>query len=243
MGQRPGQGTLSNVTADPREPDASAWEPDEEDIAFFRVYGPWEPLTPRQMRELMDGFPHPWWLVGGHSIEAFTGVRRHHEDLDLSLFVDAVPDLGKQLGERFHLWSNDGGTLRIIDEKRPEPLHPLAQIWVREHALAPWLVDIVPSPAVDGRWQSKRDEDHVADLDEVTWVHADGVRYQNPEISLLFKASQNRPKDRIDLASTWPLLAPEKKQWLRQAVARLYPENPWNRALASDDAISWPEEA
>ena len=30
--------------------------------------------------------------------------------------------------------------------------------------------------------------DHVAPLDEVTWVAADGIRYLNPEIALLYKA-------------------------------------------------------
>ncbi len=211
----------------------NVWEPDEEDLAFCRVYGPWEPLTPRQVKELMDGFSDPWWVVGGHSIEAFTGVERFHEDIDVSFFVESIPALRRQLGSRFHLWSNDGGTFRILDDQRPEPLHPLAQIWAREHALAPWVMDGVPSPDVDGRWQSKRDDTHVADLDDVTWVHTDGVRYQNPEVTLLYKAAQNRTKDRIDLDNAWPLLPTDRRDWLRDAVRRLYPEHPWNERLAA----------
>lgn len=57
---------------------------------------------------------------------------------------------------------------------------------------------------MDGLWQSKRDAGHVADLDEVTWVDGRQVRFLNPEVVLLFKAAQDRAKDRFDLDNTWP---------------------------------------
>ncbi|MGZ5417034.1 MAG: hypothetical protein ACXWDI_07625 [Nocardioides sp.] len=88
------------------------WQPDADDIAFTDVYGDWDPLTPGELAVLMEGFPEPWWIVGGHAMEAFTGVRRFHEDIDMVLFADAVPALREQLGETFHLWSNHGGTSR-----------------------------------------------------------------------------------------------------------------------------------
>jgi len=208
------------------------WEPDDEDLEFMRVYGPWQPLTPVQVKELMDGFPAPWWLVGGTAIEAFTGVRRFHEDVDLVIFYDDVQRLRVHIGDRYHLWSNDGGTFRLIEDRHPEPLAPLSQIWFREHAQAPWVIDCPLNPSVDGRWQSKRDPEHVADLADVTWVAQDGVRYQNPEIVLHYKAAAARVKDEIDLASTWPLLGDPQKDWLRGALRKTYPDHPWNARLA-----------
>ena len=59
------------MTSSDRRP---AWEPTEEDIAFYDVYGDWDPLTPSELARLMTGFPRPWWLVGGHAIEAFTAA-------------------------------------------------------------------------------------------------------------------------------------------------------------------------
>ena len=41
--------------------------------------------------------------------------------------------------------------------------------------------------------------DHVAPVDEVTWVADDGIRYLRPEITLHFKARFQRPKDERDL--------------------------------------------
>jgi hypothetical protein len=98
---------------------------------------------------------------------------------------------------------------------------------VREHSQAPWVIDIPLSLEVGGRWQSKRDAGHVADLDAVTWVHSDGIRYSNPELVLLYKAEAHRPKDARDLDVTWPLLAPYSQRWLSEALARLYPGHPW----------------
>jgi hypothetical protein len=214
--------------------DELAWEPDEADLEFCRVYGDWDPLTPTELKALMDGFAQSWWVVGGHAIEAFTGVRRFHEDIDLVVYTEHVPQLRTQLGGRFHLWSNDGGTFRIIDDEHPEPLDPLSQIWMRENAQSPWRVDCILNGSVDGRWQSKRDPSLVADLEDVTWVADDGVRYLNPEIALLFKAKQARAKDGIDLANSWPLLNADRRAWLREAVAAAYPDHPWTAQLASE---------
>ncbi len=207
------------------------WQPTEEDRAFLEVYGDWDPLTPAQLAVLMEGFQAPWWVVGGHAIEAFTGVRRVHEDLDLVVFSEHLPQLRAQLGGRFHLWSNHGGTFRVIDDRQPEPLHPLSQVWMRENARSPWRVDCILNGSVDGRWQSRHDETLVADLDEVTWVHTDGVRYLNPEVTLLFKAKQARAKDSIDLDHAWPLMSAAQRSWLRDAVAARYPGHAWTARL------------
>jgi len=203
-----------------------------EDLAFYDIYGGWDPLLPAEVAELLQGFRHPWWVVGGHAIEAFTGLPRPHEDIDISFFPDALPDLRRQLEPEFHLWSNDGGTFRFLDERNPEPLAPLAQVWMRKNARSPWVMDGVPSPSVDGRWQSKRDQTHVADLDEVTWVDDQGIRYLNPEVVLLFKSKAHRAKDERDLTAAWPLLSTAQRAWLADAVHRQDPHHPWLPRLA-----------
>jgi hypothetical protein len=209
-----------------------AWEPDDEDRRFIRVYGEWDPLTPAEVADLMTGFPEPWWIVGGHAIEAFTGVHRMHEDVDLVIFAKDIAALREQVGDRYHLWSNHGGTFRIIDDQHPEPLHALSQVWMRPDAQSPWVVDCILNPDVDGRWQSRHDDSFVAELDEVTWVAGDGVRYLNPEVALLFKAKQHRTKDEVDLENAWPLMSVDQLRWLRDRVAERYPEHPWTARLA-----------
>ena len=84
---------------------------------------------------------------------------------------------------------------------------------------------------MDGRWQSTRDRGFGGELDAVTWVAGDGVRYLNPEVALLFKAKQHRAKDEIDLENAWPLLTVQLRSWLRDAVLRLHPDHPWQHRL------------
>ena len=185
-----------------------------------RIYGRFEPLTPVQLKELMAGFGRPWWIVGGYAIEAFTGVTREHEDIDMCIFVEDVPAFRAHLEPRYHLWSNDGGTFRFFDDKHPEPLAPLSQIWVRKDVDSPWIIDCILNPAVDGRWQNKRDREHVGLLEHVTWVHTDGVRYLNPEIALFFKAGSERETQRWDWEVAYPLLANTQRAWLDEVVER-----------------------
>ncbi len=212
--------------------DGQPWLPDEDDRAFLDVYGDWDPLTPAELRDLMAGFDRPWWVVGGQAIEAFTGRGRFHEDIDMAVFAEDVGELRDRLQGRFHLWSNHGGTFRILDEEHPEPLHPHSQIWMRVDARSPWRVDCILNEGREGRWVSRHDASFVADLDEVTWCAADGVRYLDPEVALLFKAKHHRAKDGVDLASAWPLLDGRRRAWLRDAVRRRYPDHPWTGLLA-----------
>jgi hypothetical protein len=215
-------------------PTESAWQPDEEDLAFCEVYGDWDPLTPVELADLMTGFPEPWWIVGGYAMQAFTGVGRLHEDVDLVVFPDAVPALREQLGGSFHLWCNHGGTFRVLDDEHPELLDPLCQIWMRENARSPWRIDCILNPTRDGRWVSRRDDTLEAPLEEVTWVADDGIRYLDPEVALLFKARQLRAKDEIDLANAWPLMSADQRTWLRDAVLRTYgADHAWNARLES----------
>ena len=204
---------------------------DPEDEAFFRRYGPWAALDPVGVSAFMTGFERPWWLVGGWAIEAFTGEPREHEDVDLSILACDIAAFRAHVGDRWHLWSNHGGTLRPLDDRFPEVLAVDSQIWVREHALAPWVIDLPITPDRDGLWTNKRWADHVAPVEDVTWVADTGVRYLDPEIALLYKARLHRPKDDRDLAVTWPLLDGDRRAWLLDALRAVEPGHAWIAAL------------
>jgi hypothetical protein len=230
LAQRSGAEHTPTMAADVPLTPEDALEKDT--LAFWDVYGSWAPLSVARVAELMQGFPEPWWVIGGWAIEAFTGIPRPHEDTDISFFPQALPAFRQHLRGQYHLWSNNGGTLRPIDDEQPEPLHPVAQVWIRRNAASPWVLDVPVTPSVDGRWQSKRDREHVAALEEVTWADAHGVRYLAPEITLLHKARVPRSKDRMDLQNTWPLLGDKERAWLRSSLQRLWPDHSWLELIA-----------
>ena len=200
---------------------------DPEEPAFQRLYGPVLASTPQDAAELLDGFGHPWWIAGGWAVEAFTGVPREHEDVDVSIFRRDVEAFRQHVRGRYHVWSNAGGILRPMTDERPEPLDDGDQIWLREHALGPWRYDVAVNPDRDGRWVFRRDPALDFDLDEVTWVAGDGIRYVTPQMALAYKARLDRPKDQADLAATLPLLSDGQRSWLAGMVAHLHPGHAW----------------
>jgi hypothetical protein len=206
---------------------------DPEDAEFYRWYGTWRPLDPPGVAALMAGFDRPWWLVGGWSIEAFTGAAREHEDVDLSILACDGPAFRAHLGDAWTPWSNHGGTLRPLSDRFQEPFQADSQIWLRRDASSPWEVDLPITPDRDGLWTNKRWSSHVAPLDDVTWVADDGIRYVRPEITLHFKARLLRPKDERDLEVAVPLLTEDQRTWLHGAItATEGPDHSWLPGLS-----------
>ena len=121
-------------------------EDETEEREFQRLWGPWDDLTPARATELLDGFARPWWISGGWAIEAFTGVARPHKDVDVTVFRRDVQELRRHFHGRYDLWSAGSATLRPLDDAHPLPRWS-GQVWVRAHALAPWLLDVVLNPA------------------------------------------------------------------------------------------------
>jgi hypothetical protein len=199
--------------------------------AFLALYGAWAPLSPAELAEQMRGFDRPWWIVGGWAIEAATGLRREHEDIDMSILACDVPALVEFLAGRWHVWNNVGGVLHPLGGRWLDVDEPGSQLWLRASAQDPWVLDIPLTPDADGRWTNKLLKDHTAAVDEVTWIADDGIRYLLPEIVLVYKARLRRPKDEPDFAATLPTLTDARRAWMRRALSAVAPDHPWLERL------------
>ncbi len=197
---------------------------------FERIYGPQQPWTPSEAGEVMAGVGVPWWVAGGWAIEAFTGVVRPHEDIDLSVLRRDVGAVRAHLEADWHLWAASDRGLLHLPPGREVPDHA-EQVWVRRHALAPWRGEVLLNPDRDGRWVFKRDPSLVLPLDEATWER-DGVRFLRPELVLAHKAASGRPKDDADLEAALPLLDPRQVDLVRRAVSQQRADHAWRARLA-----------
>lgn len=207
-----------------------AWYEDElssEELAFQRLHGPWKRSTPADALAMLGGFSGQWWITGGWAIDAFTGVRREHEDVDVSLWRRDIEKLRVYLRGTYDLWSNVGGQFRPLTDERPEQPEDGDQIWLRRHALAPWEYDLAITPDRNGRWVFRRDPALDFDLEAITWRAPDGIRYLNPEVALADKAELVRPKDEQDLEAALPRLSAGQRIWLADMIDHLHPGHPW----------------
>jgi hypothetical protein len=202
----------------------------DEDRDFYRWYGPWRPLTPIGVKRLMKGSGIRWWIVGGWAVEAFTGVAREHEDIDVSFFKDDLPRLVDHLGPTHCIWSNHSGTIRPL--RKPEDnLEGARQMWVRRDGRSPWVMDLAMNWHEGETWISVRDEKVRMPIDEATFTKG-GIDYLRPEIVLWMKARLARPKDDRDLSQILPLLEADRRSWLVDRVRDQHPDHRWLKLLA-----------
>lgn len=198
---------------------------------FQRLYGRWEPLRPVDAAALLGGLDVPWWIAGGWALEAFTGIRRPHDDLDIGVFERDVPTVIQHLLSTHHVWAAGSGMLCPILTPTQAMPAGMRQLWVRESATQPWLLDVLVTPQDGDRWAFHRDPTVTDDVEHVTWVAEDGLTYLRPEFALASKAALDRPKDSADLDAALPLLDRDARAWLAGVLGRVHPEHPWRFRL------------
>jgi hypothetical protein len=195
---------------------------------FQRLYGRWQPYTPQEVAQLLDGAPFLWWIAGGWAAEAAGAPTRRHEDTDIVVLYDDLPAIRSWLSE-FHLWEAHAGSLRPLlpgDELHAES----QQLWMRRDAENPWVCDLLLTRSQDRQWLFKRDARVSLPLDRLGRT-IDGIPYLRPSVVLLHKAKRVRDKDREDFEGMLPRLADAERAWLDQALALAHPEHPWRARL------------
>jgi hypothetical protein len=90
----------------------------------------------------------------GWSIEVFTGVPRHHEDMDISILSSDADAFRLFLGERCTPWNVDEGWFRPFGTRFTD-VRADRQAWVHRDARSPWILDVPFMPDPDGRWTDK----------------------------------------------------------------------------------------
>jgi hypothetical protein len=202
----------------------------EEDRQFYRWYGAWAPLKPPEVARLLEGLGARWWIVGGWAVDAFTGVPREHEDIDVAFFRADLPTVFARLSPELCVWSNLSGTLRPL-RRIEELLDGARQLWVRRDGDSPWLMDLAMTPHDGDEWISPRDPRIHRPFEDATFVAGNGIRYLRPELVLFMKARVARRNDDRDLGVILLRLDPDRRAWLREAIALVHPGHRWLAVL------------
>jgi len=192
---------------------------------------PWDAWRPEEITRRLSGVTAPWCVAAGWALDLFRGEQtREHEDLEI-----AVPATAAGFGAVRE--ALDGYTFEAAGSGRLWPLDSPAfsvtyQTWVSEPGTGVYRLDIFREPQRDGAWACRRDTTISMPYEQAIGRTEAGIPYLVPQIALLFKARNTRPKDEADFAGVVPLLAPEAASWLRWALGKVHPGHAWISTLS-----------
>lgn len=195
----------------------------------------WQPLTIDEIVERFDGFDVDWWVAGGYAIDLFLGWEtRPHADVDIELFRSDRESLFDVFaGWDLHVVS-DGA---LVPWSEGEPLDDAVfGVWGRPTADDAWAIEVILASGDARTWRFRRDPEISLPRPRLT-AERDGVPYCTPEVQLLYKAKQSRPKDDIDFTRCLHHMTMEQKAWLRDAIVRGRREHPWIAVLESSMSL------
>jgi len=168
----------------------------------------------------------PWWFAGGWAIDLFLGgTQRTHEDLDVGCFRrDVRHVIGLLAG--WDVRAPVHGALVPIE--REVPIHAdVHNLWCRPEPVSCWVLEILLEDSDGPEWVYRRDPRiRRADRDIIAHTAA-GLPFLRPEIQLLYKAEDSRPRDEVDFQAAWRHLWADQRAWLMASIAATVPGHPW----------------
>jgi len=190
--------------------------------------GPWEPLTLDDAVLTFAAAPCRWWISGGHALELHRQRSwREHDDTDVGVVRGDLPAVYALLSH----WELHVAAAGQLTPWRGEPLSTdrhQNNVWCRLTASAPWQLDVTIGEGSKDNWIYRRDPTVQLPWDLAVLRTTDGIPYLAPELQLLFKSNNVRPKDDVDAAEVIPTLDARQHDFLARQLSA---DHPWQRLL------------
>jgi len=171
--------------------------------------------------------PCPWFVAGGWALDLYLGrVTREHADVDVALYRADQRALRRWLAAGG--WSAEraaDGRLEPWGEDEWLAL-PVHEIHCRRPAGEPGHLEFLLNEGDAAEWRFRKAPAITRPRSLVEMRSPEGIPFYAPEVVLLYKALARRRHDDADFAAARPSLAPERRAWLRGALASIDPSHP-----------------
>lgn len=187
-----------------------------------RMSSCWRQTSPQELAAWFAGVDVTWGIAGGWALDLWQGnVSREHSDIEIACFRADLPRLLPKLsGFEIAIAKNKRLTPWMPDSGLPEDSFSL---WLRRGGEILWDFEIVAETERDGSWVYRREPSVQRPISSAFLITARGLPIIAPEIQLLYKCKEPRPKDVNDLRHFIPLLDTKARDWLRASVAVAHP--------------------
>lgn len=190
---------------------------------------PWDPLDVASVEQLFATARFRWWISGGRALALHLGRSwRTHADTDVGI---ARGD-ARAAYELLEGWDLHVAAAGRLTPWRGEPLDAdrhQNNVWCRASPSSPWSLDLTVGDGTDREWVYRRDRSLHLPWDIAVPRTPEGVPYLAPELQLLFKSTNPRPKDDLDAAEVIPALDADRRQRLAQWLPA---EHRWQHLVA-----------
>jgi hypothetical protein len=185
--------------------------------------GPWNPLTLDEAVQVFAGYKGRWWISGGWALELFVGTSwRDHEDTDIGILRNEA-GLVRQFLRSWDLQVASAGQLSPWDGRGLRSEDNENNVWCRRSKEEPWCLDLTIGDGDSKRWIFRRDPKVRVEWKQAVLEGTGGIRYLAPELQLLFKSKNPRPKDDLDARQVIPLLGEERQARLVRFLSKAHP--------------------
>jgi hypothetical protein len=192
--------------------------------------GAWQSVHPSQCAEWFSSLTVRWWIAGGWAVDLHAGAQtRPHGDLDVGILRRDVREVLAALSswEVFEVSDRAFARLAVGDDPRTE-VHSL---WCRPMGAPLWMMQLLLDESADDFWVFRRQPDIRLPLGMAVRRNSAGLPYLSPEIQLLYKAKNPRPRDQADFDHVAPRLDQGARAWLKDALTRMDPGHAWLQKL------------
>lgn len=184
--------------------------------------------------QVLKGYDRPWAVCGGWAIDlCLNHLTRPHKDVDFAILrKDQLVMQGYLLS---HGWSLEKAVRgQLIPWQPGEWIDlPVHVIWCRHPQASPDFIELLLNEIEDSNFLFRRDVSITLPLEKMIISSASGIPILAPAIVLLYKSAKPEdPSAAADLKNMLPQLSSETREWLANALKKLYQDHVWLKDLS-----------
>jgi hypothetical protein len=172
-----------------------------------------------QVKNIMNKFGYPWFIVGGWAIDLFLEKEtRTHEHIEIGIYREQQMQLFRYLGKYKKYYNDNRSRIGKYEKKewKKEYLRlPIHELYIEYEGFE---IEILLNDKDDAEWIYGRNCKIKHEMNNLVRYTDSRVPYLCPEIVLLCKTEGMRKKDKDDISNALEKMSESEKKWFIDSI-------------------------